>query len=48
MRKQKRFQIHDFFAQLCDLRREGVVFRTEDLDLGLEVGQPLLLALAAL
>jgi hypothetical protein len=46
--EQKCLEIHDFLAQLCDRSRQCVVLRAEQLDLGLEIGQPLLLALATL
>lgn len=45
--KKKRLQIDDLFSELCYLRRQGVVLSTEHFDLGLQVGQPLLLSLAA-
>lgn len=44
--QKKRLEIYHLFPQLGDLRCQGVVFAAEQLDLGLEVCKPLLLALS--
>lgn len=46
--KKKGLQIDDFFSELCDLGSQGVVLRTEHLNLGLQVRKPLFLALPTL
>lgn len=48
MRKKKSLEVDNFFSELRDSRRERVVLRAKQLHFGLEVGQPLLLALATL
>lgn len=45
--KQEGLEINNFLTELGDGCRKGIVFRTEQLHLGLKVGQPLLLTLTA-
>jgi hypothetical protein len=47
VREQECLESDDLFAQLRDGRSKRVVLSTEDLDLLLQVLEPLLLALAA-
>lgn len=46
--QQKGFQVDNFLSELSDGSGQSIVFRGKELNLGLEVGQPLLLALTAL
>lgn len=46
MSKQKSFEIDHLFSQLCNLLRQSVILAAKHLDLGLEISQPLLLALS--
>jgi hypothetical protein len=46
MCKQQGLEAYDLLPQLRDLGGQGIVLRAEHLNLRLEVGQPLLLALA--
>lgn len=43
--EQEGLEVDDFFAKLGDLRSQGIVLTTEHFHLGLQVRQPLLLAL---
>jgi hypothetical protein len=45
--KHNRLEIYQLFSQLCDSLRQSIIFSAEKLDLGLEIGKPLLLALPA-
>ena len=45
MRNEKRLQIHNLFAHLGNLGGQGVVFRAEELNFGLQVGKPLFFSL---
>ena len=47
MCQKEGFQIHDFFAKLSDGGGQGIVFGRENINFGLEVGEPLLFALSA-
>lgn len=42
---QNRFEVKNLLTQLSNCSRKGVVFATEDLDFGLQVGKPLFLPL---
>jgi hypothetical protein len=46
--KEERLEVNNFLAKLSDGSRESIVLCAEELNLGLEVGKPLLLALSAL
>jgi hypothetical protein len=46
--EEQGLEVDDFLAELSDSGRESIVLCTKELDLGLEVSQPLLLALSAL
>ena len=46
--KQEGFKPHDLLTQLRDGGSERIIFSAENLDLLLEIGEPLLLALATL
>lgn len=48
MSKEKCLEIDNLLAKLGDSSREGVILRTKKLNLGLEVGEPLLLTLSTL
>jgi hypothetical protein len=48
MGQKERLEIDDFFPQGSNLGAQGIVLGREDLNLILEVGKPLLLALSAL
>ena len=48
MSEKQCLEVDNLFAQLCDSGGKSVVLCTKELDLGLEVGQPLLLALSTL
>lgn len=46
--EKKCLEVDNFLAKLSDGSRESIVLGTEELDLGLKVGKPLLLTLSAL
>lgn len=46
--EQEGLEVNDLLTKLSHGSREGIVLCTEQLDLGLQVGKPLLLSLAAL
>lgn len=46
--KEHCLEVDDFFAHLSNLRRQSIVFCAEELNLGLQIGKPLLLPLATL
>ena len=48
MSEQQGLQIHYFLAKLSDGSRESIILCTEQLNLCLKVGKPLLLSLATL
>lgn len=48
MCQQQRLEVDNLFPQLSNGGRQRVVLSAEQLDLGLEVSQPLLLSLSAL
>lgn len=48
MGEQKCLEIDNFFAKLGHGGGQRVIFRSEQLNLGLQVGQPLLLPLTTL
>ena len=48
MSKQKGLEVNDFLAKLGDRSSQCVILSGKEFDLRLEVGQPLLLALATL
>jgi hypothetical protein len=41
-------QVHDFFAKLLILSVKRIILGCKDLDLGLQIGEPLLLSLTTL
>lgn len=45
---QQRFEINDLFSKLSYRLGEGIIFGAKEFNLGLEVSQPLLLALTTL
>jgi hypothetical protein len=46
--EKKRLQVDDFLTELCHSLGQGVILGAEELDFGLQVGEPLLLALSTL
>jgi hypothetical protein len=46
--EEQSLEVDDLLTELSDSGRESIVLCTEEFDLGLEVSQPLLLALSAL
>jgi hypothetical protein len=46
--QQERLQVHDLLTKLGHRRGKCIVLRREELDLGLEIGEPLLLPLTTL
>ena len=47
MSQEERLEIDNLFTKLGDLRSESIIFRAEDFNLGLKIGEPLLLPLSA-
>lgn len=48
MSKQKGLEVHNFLSKLSDRSSQCVILSGKEFDFRLEVGQPLLLALATL